>query len=153
MSDKIAQAMLTISKITDPDKLHTIIRNANVAKETAVARAAQERLYEVAPAFAPGSFEHAVWKCIYALEDAKTEERGLTIRLGRTRQKIARDGEYQTVLDLVTGKKSSGFDMMIERDMPQYTFEAVTLRHPELFDHETRKLASERLAEVGYKGE
>ena len=71
-----------------------------------------------------------------------------TIRLARTRQKIARVGEWQTVHDLVNGKTSEGFDMLIERRMPELTFEAVALRHTDRFDEATRRAAERRLAGV-----
>jgi len=76
------------------------------------------RLYEVSPAAQAGTLEHAVWRSIYALEDALTEERGKTTRLARTRQKIAREGEAKTVADLVTKSASDGYRMLMERGWP-----------------------------------
>jgi hypothetical protein len=142
----VSAALTLIASCGDPGKLRVIIKNARNAGSANVVRAAQLRLYQISPAAEPGTVEHDVWSCIHALEDALTEERGTTTRLNRTRQKIARDGEHQTVVDLVMGKKSAGFDMMIERDMPQFTFEAVTLRHPAAFDEPCRTCAAERLA-------
>jgi hypothetical protein len=147
--DQVTKALAYIAQCQDAGSLKTVIKNARVKSELEVVRAAQLRLYELLPAEAPGTLEHDVWRCIYALEDALTEERGKTVRLARTRQKIARDGETRTVADLVNGRQSSGFDMMIERDMPQFTFEAVALRHPNRFDEQCRQRARERLVAVG----
>lgn len=147
--EEINRALARVGQCDNAVELRKTIINAKRHDVPEVIRAAQMRLYELLPEHAPGSVEHDVWSCIHALEDALTEERGKTVRLSRTRQKIGRDGEYQTVIDLVAGKQSSGFDMMIEREMPKYTFEAVTLRHPSVFDEACRARATQRLAEVG----
>ncbi len=120
--------------------------NAHRKGEEVVRRAAQLRLYEVMPAAKPGTLEHDVWQSIFALEDQLKDERGKTVLLSRTRQKIGRDGEERTVADLVMGKESDGFRMLIERDMSELTFEAVALRHPSRFSEEVRRAAVERLA-------
>ncbi|MXP15677.1 hypothetical protein GRI44_13050 [Altererythrobacter confluentis] len=150
--DRAQEALAYIEKCLDTDNLRNVIVNARRHGELEVIRAAQLRLYELLPSEEPGTLEHDVWRCIHALEDALAEERGKTVRLSRTRQKIGRDGEHQTVIDLVNGKQSSGFDMMIARNMPQYTFEAVTLRHPSRFADKCRDNAAKRLAEAGVPG-
>ena len=58
----------------------------------------------------------------------------------------------QTVADLVLGKVSDGFFMLLERGMPEYTFECVALRHSEKFDAEVIKSAESRLKEHGVLG-
>jgi hypothetical protein len=109
------------------------------------------RLYEVQPSEKKGTLEYDVWQSIYALEGELSHERGKTTRLSRTRQKIARHGEQGTVTDLVLGKVSDGFRMLVERDMPRLTFEAVALRHPDRFDSAVILAAEERLQESGYE--
>lgn len=148
-NDLATRALAYIEQCNDAAKLRQMIINARSRGQLEVVRAAQLRLYDLLPSEAPGTLEHDVWRCIHALEDALAEERDKTVRLARTRQKISRDGEHQTVIDLVNGKQSSGFDMMIERDMPQFTFEAVTLRHPSRFDVQCRDNAARRLADAG----
>ena len=111
-----------------------------------IARAASLKLYSVMPSAEPGTLEYDVWRSIYALEGALKDERGKTVMLGRTRQKIARDGEVKTVADLVRGTASDGFRMLRDRDMDDHTFEAVALRHRERFEDDVLKAASARLA-------
>ncbi|HEX8483414.1 MAG TPA: hypothetical protein VF650_16060 [Allosphingosinicella sp.] len=144
------RALEFIAVCSDPKKLEQVIRNARDQGEAEVERAAMLRLYEVKPEAQPGTLEHDVWRSIYALEGALTDERQRTTLLNRTRPKIKREGEAATVADLVLKKVASeGFDMLMERGMPELTFEALALRHPERFDDEVLKAASRRLAGAG----
>jgi hypothetical protein len=140
-----------IETCTDADKLRRIAANARKHGDQAVAVAADRRLYEILPSEKAGSLEYDVWRSIHALEGSLTNERGKTTRLSRTRQKIAKVGELQTVNDLVVvaKKPSEGFSMLIERGMPELTFEAVALRHPDRFEKTTLIAAAERLRAVG----
>ncbi len=135
-----------IQSCTDVENLRKIAKNARRNNELDVARAADLRLYEVSPAEEPGSLEHDVWRSVYALEDTLTQERGRTTRLGRTRPKIAKVGEVETLTSLIlSAKPSEGFSMLIERAMTDLTFEAVALRHPDRFNEQVLLAASERL--------
>ena len=148
MTDLAVERILkVVENSTDPRALRQIAENARTKRQFEVVRAAELRLYEILPSEMPGSFEHDVWRSIHALEGTLTNERGKTTRLGRTRQKIAKVGELETVKDLIVGTKkpSEGFTMLIERQMPELTFEAVALRHPERFDQVAIDAASERL--------
>lgn len=144
------RALRFIANCSDPKKLEQMIRNARDQGEAEVERAAMLRLYEVKPEARPGPLEHDVWRSIFALEGALTGERARTTLLNRTRPKIKREGEAATVADLVLKKVASeGFDMLIERGMPELTFEAVALRHPGRFDEEVREAAVRRLSGAG----
>jgi len=145
------RALAYIANCTDPAKLRQMASNAGTAGQSEVQRQARLRLYSVAPAEKPGTLEHAVWQSILALEDALSDESGKTKRLSRTRQKIKRDGEAGTVRDLVLGKESAGFRMLVERDMVHLTFEAVALRFRDRFDAEVLKAAGRKLEKVQTK--
>lgn len=150
--DKAERVVRIIENCSDPEKLRQFAVNAHRDGIAAVARAAELRLYQVLPKAKPGSFEHDVWRSIYALEDQLTSERGKTTRLGRTRPKIAQVGELETVKDLILRKKASeGFFMLIDRQMSELTFEAVALRHPDRFDDSVLEIAAARLRSVGVK--
>ena len=153
MSDATQRALDFISKCTDPKQLRQMAANARRQGEDDVRRAAQLRLYEVLPAEKRGTLEYDVWQSIYALEGELSDERGKTTRLSRTRQKITRDGEQGTVADLVLGKVSDGFRMLVERDLPALTFEAVALKHAERFDQSVLAAAAQRLRDSGYDPE
>lgn len=145
MSLDRARAIALIADCSDPEKLKRMAANAHRLGETEIERAASLKLYSVMPSAEPGTLEYDVWRSIYALEGALKAERGKTIMLGRTRQKIARDGEVATVADLVMGTASNGFRMLIERRMEDHTFEAVALRHADRFDGVVLEAASARL--------
>ena len=150
MTDPQQQRALDfIVSCADPAKLSQMAENARHRGAADVEHAALLKLYSILPSAKPGTLEHDVWQSIYALEGALKAERGKTILLARTRQKIARDGELKTVTDLVTGKESSGFHMLIERGMPELTFEAVAIRHDDRFARTVLDAARKRLAAAG----
>lgn len=145
MADTTSRAFKVIEECNDPDKLRRLSANAHRLGEAEVERAASLKLYSLLPAAEPGTLEHDVWRSIHALEGALTAERGRTTLLSRTRQKIARVGERQTVIDLVLGTMSDGYSMLIDRDMADHTFESVALRHPEHFGADVLAAAAARL--------
>lgn len=146
-SDKLTrEALQRIASCSDSKELQRIADNARAKGVAEVVRAAQLRLYEVSPAAEPGTVQFDVWRSIFALEGTLAEERGTTVRLSRTRQKIARDGEALTVAHLVVKPPSDGFRMLKERNMLDYTFEAVALRHPASFSEQVIVAARTRLA-------
>lgn len=153
MNDAMTQrALALVEQCVDPQKLRQIAANAAKQGNDAVERAARLKLYAVLPSEEPGTLEFDVWQSIHCLEDALKIERGKTIRLNRTRQKISRDGEYKTVADLVLGKQSEGFDMLIDRDMSELTFEAVAIKHKSLFSNDVIEAARTRLSKAGVDG-
>ena len=78
------------------------------------------------------------------------QERGKTIMLSRTRQKIGRQGVTACVADLVLGSASDGFRMLEEREMLDLSFEAIALKFPEKFEFRVLEAARKRLFDSGY---
>ena len=96
------------------------------------------------------TIEYDFWKSIHALEEALTRERNKTTRLSRTRQKLNRDGVIETLRSLAIRKKpGDGFEMLMKRDMPELTAEAVVLRHSSRFEDDVVEAAKQRLVEHG----
>ena len=144
-------ALARIELMDDPARLRTLIANARAQGSAVVEAAAFDRLCFVQPEATPGTVEHEVWQAIHALEEMLGEERGKTVRLTRTRQKIARDGEAKTVSDLArSAAPAKGFDLLRERDRLDLSFEAVILRHPKTFDGPETSAARDRLEEAGF---
>lgn len=144
---KVLQALERIQHCADPIALRQIADNARRLGHDAVETAALRKLFATLPSAEPGSLEFDVWQSIHALEHALSSERGNTTRLSRTRQKIDRDGEEKTVADLIVKPASKGYHMLVERGMPELTFEYVALRHPKRFDGVILEAARQRLAE------
>jgi hypothetical protein len=149
MSD-IAKILGLIENCQDPNKLRTWISNARKGGETGVADAAFKRLISLLPKERPGTVKHDFWQTIHAFEHVLSQERGKTTRLSRTRQKVARVGEIQTLKDwALDNKVTDGFTMLIERNMPELTGEAIILRHSKQFDVNVVTAAKRRLVEAG----
>ncbi len=145
-----SKAIAIIDSSSDPKQLRRFIENARRMNAPDVRVAAFRRLVEILPEEEPGSVEHDFWRSIHALEQVLLEERGKTVRLSRTRQKIARVGVMQTLRDFAVKKSpSQGFEMLLERGMPELTGEAVILRHTDLFDPEVIAAARTRLVAAG----
>jgi hypothetical protein len=128
-----------IENCDDPARLKSWIANARSKGETGIADAAFRKLVSVLPKEKPGTVEHDFWRTIHAFEHVLSEERGKTTRLAWTRQKVARVGEIQTLKDwALSAKSTDGFGMLLERDMPELTGEAIVLRHAHQFGTDTR---------------
>jgi hypothetical protein len=144
------KVLASIAVATDPAKLRTLRENAQRLGVSEVEEAAFKRLIEILPEEAPGSIEHAFWKTIFAFEELLRDERGKTVRLSRTRQKIDRVGVTQTLVDFaISTKPTEGFSMPIERGLPELTGEALVLKHSSLFELGVVAAAESRLQGVG----
>ncbi len=140
-----------IAACTDETKLRNWIANARRSGAEEVEAAARRRLIEIRAFGEIDAPDDAMvldfWKSITALEQELSEERGKTIRLSRTRQKIARVGVEKTLADLaLQPRPSEGYHLLRERGMLDLSAEAVVLRFPERFDQEVLDAAARRLA-------
>ena len=143
-------ALGVISQTNDPDKLRRLRSNARELKSKVVEEAALRRLVDILPEEAPGTVEHDFWRTIHIFEELLTEERGRTTRLSRTRQKLTRVGVMKVLEDFAMSKQATdGFNMLMERDLPELTGEAVVLRHRNRFASEVIAAARDRLSGAG----
>ena len=137
------------NRLTDRER-ETLIKNATRLGNAAVAEAAFRKRISLVPAERPGSVEHDFWQMVQAFEFTLSEERGKNTRLFRTRQKVAKAGVVQTLRDWAVGsQETAGFKMLLERGMPEFTGEAITLRHPEHFEPPVLEAAQQRLTAAG----
>lgn len=145
----IDKILAFIAKCENPKELKIIIKNAKAKADNGVAGAAFKRLVGLVPSEKPGTIEYDFWRSINAFELLLSDERGKTIRLTRTRQKIAKVGIFQTLQDLtLSSKPSRGFSMLLERQMPELTAEAVVLRHCQTFADNVVAAARDRLVKA-----
>lgn len=141
----------TIASCDDEKKLRNWISNANREGNEEVEDAARRRLIEIRAAKDIDDPNDPVvldfWKSITALENELSEERGKTIRLSRTRQKIARVGVEKTLADLtLQAQPSDGYHLLKARGMLDLSAEAVVLRYPKRFSEEVLEAARLRLS-------
>lgn len=145
------QKLLDIIATCDDEKrLRNWISNANREGAEEVEDAARRRLIEIRAAKDIDDPSDPVvldfWKSITALENELSEERGKTIRLSRTRQKIARVGVEKTLADLaLQAQPSDGYHLLKARGMLDLSAEAVVLRYPKRFAQEVLEAAQLRL--------
>ena len=149
---KLLEIIVTCS---DSAKLNNWISNAMREGATDVEDAARRRLIEISAASnGDDSTDEMVidfWKSITALEFALSDERGKTIRLSRTRQKITRVGVQKTLADLtLQPKPSEGYFLLQDRDMLDMSAEAVVLRFANRFEPDVVRAAQHRLGEDGF---
>ena len=145
-------AIEQVAKLDDPAKLRALISNAKRQNSSSVYEAAFKELCLVLPSSNPGTVEHEFWQTIHAFEEILSEERGKTVRLSRTRQKIGRVGERKVLEDFARHSKATeGFEMLIARGLPEMTGEAIVLRFRHEFDEATVMAAQARLEGVGVK--
>jgi hypothetical protein len=139
-----------VERCDNAGELESLFKNATRLGNAAVAEAAFRKRISLVPAERPGSVEHDFWQTVQAFEHALSEERGKTTRLFRTRQKVAKVGVVQTLRDWSPGgPETDGFRMLLERGMPEFTGEATTLRHPDLFEPAVLEAAQQRLRVAG----
>lgn len=134
---------------SDIAKLQNWIINAEREGATEVADSARRRMIEVEALKnvddANDSLVLDFWKGISALEFALCPEGGKTIRLSRTRQKIARIGVRKTLGDLaVQSTPSEGYFLLRDRGMLDVRAEAEVLRFPEQFGEDVVQAARMR---------
>ncbi len=148
-----ARVLEQIARCSEPALLKRWIENAVRQGSERVERAARLRLYEVMPSATPGSLEYDVWQSIFALEDLESTKKGKTVRLQRTRNMISDIKEAGTVSHLVTKKTpSAGFQMLLDYDLPDLTFEALVLKHIDKFDANVVEAARTRLRGLAAAG-
>ena len=145
-----AKILAFVERCENPAELESLIRNATKLGNAPVAEAAFRKRISLVPAERPGSVEHDFWQMVQAFEYTLSEERGKNTRLSRTRQKVEKAGVVQTLRDWAAGsQETAGFRMLLERGMAEFTGEAITLRHRDLFEPPVVEAAQQRLTAAG----
>ena len=145
-----SKILAAIERSTDAGRLRQFRKNASKKGVKVVEETAFRRLVEILPEQTPGSIEHDFWMTIHAFEEILRDERGKTVRLSRTRQKIERVGIKETLIGFAMKKSpTDGFTKLIELERADLTGEALILKHGQSFDSEIRAAAKRRLEHAG----
>lgn len=147
---KYQKILEVIAACEDESKLRNWIANAEREGAQEVEDAARRRLIAVRASKDVDDPNDPIvldfWKSISALEHELSLERGKTIRLSRTRQKIGRVGVEKTLRDLtLSTQPSDGYHLLRERGMLDLSAEAVVLRYPDRFEPDVLEAARNRL--------
>jgi hypothetical protein len=141
----------TILKITTPEGLEQFALDVE-SHSPLHAQAARRRAVELRAA-AHGAETDAERECleaIYAYERVLSQTKGRKVRASRTWQMIERRGIIPAVEFVVTRKdETTGYRALIEMGMEKMAFEAVVLRHPEVFSAEAVEASRARLQQWG----
>lgn len=90
------------------------------------------------------------FETLAAYEQLLTERNGKTTTASRTRQKIANKGVHQSLIEWTKGAaETQGFDLLIEKGLPQYTGEYLVARYASRFPNDVVELAHTRLKKHG----
>jgi hypothetical protein len=115
-----------------------------------LARAARRRAVELRAASygAESDAEREALEAVYAYERVLSEDRGKKFRAHRTWQMIKRHGIIGAVERVVNRRhETTGYTALVEMGMPDFAFEVVVVRHPELFTEKAIARSTERLKE------
>jgi hypothetical protein len=140
-----------ISKLKSPEECATLEKNALDRGRNDLAIQARRRGIELL-AQAHGATNQAERECleaIYAYEHILTKRAHRTIKAARTWQMIKRYGIIGAVERAVNRPtNASGYVALVEMGLEQFAFEAVILRHPQVFSAEAVEHSRQRMAQT-----
>lgn len=129
-----------VAKLKSPEECERFAKNALERNHRDLADEARKRAVELR-AQAYGAKTQAERECleaIYAYEEVLTAKNGRRTRASRTWQMIKRHGILGAVERAVNREaETAGYTALLEMGLQDYAFEAVVVRHPELFSPET----------------
>jgi hypothetical protein len=140
-----------ISKLKNAEECATLEKNALDRGQTDLAVRARRRGIELrAQAHgATNQAERESLEAVYAYERVRSQTKGKTIRASRTWQMIKTHGIIGAVERAVNRpKETAGYRALVDMGLEQFAFEAVILRHPQVFSPEAVQHSRERLREA-----
>ncbi|MBU1174369.1 MAG: hypothetical protein KKH72_03120 [Alphaproteobacteria bacterium] len=136
--------------LSDVKQLRQLMKNAHERDREDLVLACQLRIAKLKGLEFSDVLEREFWQAVACAEEFKTIENGKTTRLSRTRQKYERVGAKQCLADWANDPKlTDGFRILIRAGHPEYTGEAVVVRHADLFDSATVEAAKAKLLANG----
>jgi hypothetical protein len=137
-----------VAKLKTPEDCEQFARNVEARGKPELALEARRRAVQLQAAKyrANTAAEREALEAVCAYERVLYEKHGRHTRASRTWRMIEERGIIPAVEYLVTRKKETmGYKAVIAMGMPEMAFEAVVLRHPELFSAEAVQRSTERL--------
>ncbi len=147
---QLSQMSDIISKLRSVEECATLEKNALDRGQTELALRARRRGIEMR-AQTHGAKTEAERECleaVYAYEHVLSRQKRRTIKASRTWQMIKRHGIIGAVERAVNRpKETSGYRALVEMGLEQFAFEAVILRHPQVFSPESAQHSQQRIGE------
>ena len=139
-----------IRRLDTVKKCENFARNAAERGRPDLAKESRQRAVELRAEEhgAESVAEKEALQAVYAYEDLLTSKNGRTTRASRTWQMINRHGIIEAVERAVKRDAvTQGYTTLVEMGLEEHAFEAVILRHPEVFSQEAVNISRKRLAE------
>ena len=137
-----------IKRLDTPRKCEIFARNAINHGRPDLALEANQRAVELRAEEhnAETTAEIEALQAVYAYEELLFKKNGKRHRASRTWQMIKRHGIIEAVERAVKRDSApQGYTILVEMGLEQHAFEAVILRHPEVFSDEAILISKERL--------
>ena len=138
-----------VARLKTPDECEQFALNVQ-SRLPDLARAARRRAVQLRAAAhgATSAVEREALEAVYAYERVLSQKRGKKIRASRTWQMIKRHGIVGAVERAVSRSDDpAGSTALVEMGMQDLSFEAVVVRHPEVFSREAVSRSTDRLRE------
>lgn len=139
-----------VQKLKTPKDCDSFARNARKLGRPDLALEARQRGVELRAAAygATSAAEKECLEAIYAYEEILSDRHGRRIRASRTWQMIKRRGIIAAIEQAVDRPDgTAGFTALKEVGLDNYAFEAVILRHPQLFSESAVERSRTRMAQ------
>lgn len=138
-----------VSKMKTPEECAILEKNAMDRGREDIALAARKRQVQLRALKygAQTDVERECLEAIFAYEQSLSTRNGRKTRESRTWGMIERHGIIPAVERAVNRKEeTAGYTVLVDMGLEEYAFEAVILKHPELFSHEVVAISRERVA-------
>lgn len=136
-----------VARLVTPDECEQFALNVQT-RLPELAKEARRRAVELRAAShgASAAVEPEALEALYAYERVLSGKAGKEVRASRTWQMIKRHGIIEAVERAVNRDHDTvGYRALVEMGMKEFAFEAVVLRHPELFSKEAVARSDSRL--------
>lgn len=139
-----------VKSLKTPEHCEIFARNATARDRPDLAEQARVRAVQIRAEGhdAESAAEIEAFQAVYAYEEVLAKKNGKKTRATKTWQLIRRHGIIEGVERAVNrDSETQGYTALIEMGLKEFAFEAVILRHPELFSDAAVQKSKERLNE------
>jgi hypothetical protein len=139
-----------VKSLNTPEKCEIFGKNARERGRPDLALEANQRAIELRAEEheAETPAERESLQAVFAYEESTYKKNGKRTRASRTWQLIKRHGIIEAIERTVKrDPEPEGYALLVELGLEQHAYEAVILRHPEVFSEEAQSISQERLKE------